>query len=116
VIATTVLLFIQLGGEGQFNHLSILIGTTIIALLMVSSIKYYSFKDLNFFARKPFMSFVLIVLVLVIVIAEPQIMIFTFSFGYALSGPVWLIYKLNRKRRTDQEKNVHHQESPGAIN
>jgi len=108
VIATAVLLYFKLGGEGQFNHLSVLVGTILVALLMVSSIKYYSFKDLNFFARKPFMSFVLIVLILVIVIAEPQIMIFTFAFGYALSGPVWLIYKLSRKKRTDQEQQVHH--------
>lgn len=116
VIATTVLLFYKLGGDGQFNHVSILIGTTLVALLMVSSIKYYSFKDLNFFARKPFMSFVLIVLILVIVIAETQIMIFTFSVGYALSGPVWLVYKFSRKKRMEHEKKSHHQEEPGALN
>lgn len=116
VIATAVLLYFKLVGEGQFHHLSILIGTTVIALLMVSSIKYYSFKDLNYFAKKPFMSFVLIVVILVIVIAEPQIMIFTFSFGYALSGPVWLMYKLIRKKRADQEKQAHHQEESGTIN
>jgi CDP-diacylglycerol--serine O-phosphatidyltransferase len=116
VIATAVLLYFKLGGEGQFHHLSILIGTIVIALFMVSSIKYYSFKDLNFFAKKPFMSFVLIVLILVIVIAEPQIMIFTFCFGYALSGPVWLMYKLIRKKRADQEKHAHHQEESGTIN
>jgi CDP-diacylglycerol--serine O-phosphatidyltransferase len=111
VVATSVLLFFKLGGEGQFHNLSILIGTIAVALLMVSSIKYYSFKDLNFFARKPFMSFVLIVLILVIVIAETQIMIFTFSSGYALSGPVWLIYKLSRRKRVCQEKPTHQEET-----
>jgi CDP-diacylglycerol--serine O-phosphatidyltransferase len=116
VVATTVLLYFKLGEEGQFHNLSILIGTIAIALLMVSSIKYYSFKDLNFFAKKPFMSFVLIVVILVIVIAEPQIMIFTFCFGYALSGPVWLMYKLIRKKRANQEKQAHHPEEPGTIN
>jgi len=115
VIATAVLLYFKMGGEGQFNHLSILIGTIFVALLMVSSIKYYSFKDLNFFARKPFMSFVLIVLILVIVIAEPQIMICTFSFGYALSGPAWLIYKLSRKMRTDKEQQVNHADEAGLT-
>jgi CDP-diacylglycerol--serine O-phosphatidyltransferase len=97
VVASTVILFNHLGLEGQYNHISILFAVLFLSLLMVSSIKYYSFKDLNFFARKPFMSFVLIVVVLVIVAAEPQIMIFTFCFGYALSGPVWLIYKLAKK-------------------
>jgi CDP-diacylglycerol--serine O-phosphatidyltransferase len=115
VIATAVLLYFQMGGEGQFNNLSILIGTVVVALLMVSSIKYYSFKDLNFFARKPFMSFVLIVLILVIVIAEPQIMIFTFSFGYALSGPAWLIYRLACKKQTDTAHPTHHHEKTGLT-
>ncbi|MBU0651630.1 MAG: CDP-diacylglycerol--serine O-phosphatidyltransferase, partial [Proteobacteria bacterium] len=64
---------------------------------MVSSIKYYSFKDLNFFSRKPFMSFVVIVLVLVIVVANPEIMLFTFAFGYSLSGPAWALFKLGRR-------------------
>jgi CDP-diacylglycerol---serine O-phosphatidyltransferase len=108
VIATTVLLYFKLGGVGQFHHFYILIGTVIVALLMVSNIKYYSFKDLNFFARKPFMSFVLIIVILVIVVAEPQIMIFTFCFGYALSGPVWLAYKLARKTHLNAlEKRSH---------
>jgi CDP-diacylglycerol---serine O-phosphatidyltransferase len=115
VVATTVLLYFKLDGEGQFHSLSILIGTIAVALLMVSSIKYYSFKDLNFFARKPFMSFVLIVVILIIVIAETQIMIFTFSFGYALSGPVWLIYKLSRRKRVCQEKQANHQEETGLM-
>ena len=72
-----------------------------IALFMVSSIKYYSFKDLNYFSRKPFMSFVLIVVILVIVVAEPQIMLFTFAFGYSLSGPVWTLCRLGRKLLTE---------------
>ena len=113
VIATSVLLYFKLGGEGQFHNPAILIGTFLLALLMVSSIKYYSFKDLNFFARKPFMSFVLIVVVLVIVVAEPQIMIFTFCFGYALSGPVWLIYKLAKRTPAAQAgKPVHENPEP----
>ncbi|MCX5827068.1 MAG: CDP-diacylglycerol--serine O-phosphatidyltransferase [Deltaproteobacteria bacterium] len=97
VVATGVLIYYKLGGVGHFNHLLVLISVLVLALFMVSNIKYYSFKDLNFFARKPFMSFVLIVCVLIIVVAEPQIMIFTFTAGYSLSGPVWLIVKLAKK-------------------
>jgi CDP-diacylglycerol--serine O-phosphatidyltransferase len=97
VLATGVVLFYFLGGEGRFPNWSILIGVVAIALFMVSSIKYYSFKDLNFFSRKPFMSFVLIVLVLVIVVANPEIMLFTFAFGYSLSGPAWALFRLGRR-------------------
>lgn len=94
VVASGVLLFFKLGGEGKFESPLVMIGVVALAIFMVSSIKYYSFKDLNFFARKPFMSFVLIVFILAIVIAEPQIMIFTFTLGYSLSGPVWLLLRL----------------------
>jgi CDP-diacylglycerol---serine O-phosphatidyltransferase len=101
VMATGVLLFYYLGGEGRFSNLSVMIVVIAHSLFMVSSIKYYSFKDLNFFSRKPFMSFVLIVLILVIVLAEPQIMMFTFAFGYSLSGPVWALYRLVHKLARD---------------
>jgi CDP-diacylglycerol---serine O-phosphatidyltransferase len=97
VVATGVLIYYKLGGVGHFNHILVLISVLVLALFMVSNIKYYSFKDLNFFSRKPFMSFVVIVCILIIVVAEPQIMIFTFTAGYSLSGPAWLIVKLAKK-------------------
>lgn len=97
VLATGVILFYYLGGEGRFSNWSMMIGVVAIALFMVSSIKYYSFKDLNYFSRKPFMSFVVIVVILVIVVAEPQIMLFTFAFGYSLSGPVWALFRFGHR-------------------
>lgn len=96
VLATFLLLFYYLGGEGRYPSFPILIGVAAIAIFMVSSIKYYSFKDLNYFSRKPFMSFVMIVLILVVIAAEPQITLFTFAFGYSLTGPAWLLFKLFR--------------------
>ncbi|MBN1662268.1 MAG: CDP-diacylglycerol--serine O-phosphatidyltransferase [Deltaproteobacteria bacterium] len=95
--ATGVLLYYYLGGKGKFTDFAVLLSFVCLAFLMVSSIKYYSFKDLNFFSRQPFVSFFLIVLVLSVVVMEPEIMIFTFSVGYSLSGPVWLLYKASKK-------------------
>jgi CDP-diacylglycerol---serine O-phosphatidyltransferase len=103
VVATGVLLYHYLGFQGPFPHLAVLIGVICLALFMVSSIKYYSFKDLNFFARKPFVSFVLIVFVLVIIVAEPQITVFTFFAGYSLSGPAWFFYKILRRAISGEE-------------
>lgn len=97
VLATSVLLFYKMGGEGRFDHLSVIIGVFCLALLMVSSVKFYSFKDLNYFARKPFMSLVAIILIMILVYVEPEIMIFTFVAGYSLSGPLWSVYKLLRR-------------------
>jgi CDP-diacylglycerol--serine O-phosphatidyltransferase len=113
VVATGILLYYYLGGEGRFSVLPVMLGVVALSLFMVSSIKYYSFKDLNFFSRKPFMSFVLIVLILVIVVAEPEIMMFTFTFGYSLSGPVWAICKAIRKMMKEgREKRIQCQDHP----
>jgi len=113
VVATGILLYYYLGGEGRFSELPVMLGVVALSLFMVSSIKYYSFKDLNFFSRKPFMSFVLIVLILVIVVAEPEIMMFTFTFGYSLSGPAWAICKIIRKMAKEgREKRIQCQDHP----
>lgn len=89
VVATGIMLYFYWGGEGKYHNIPILMVTAALALLMVSNIKYYSFKDLNFFSRKPFMSFLLILIVLIIVAAEPQITLFILSVSYSLSGPCW---------------------------
>ncbi len=97
VVSSTVLLYFYLGFEGTFPHVSILVGMMTLALLMVSSIKFYSFKDLHFLTREPFMTVVFGVILMIIVLAEPQVMIFTFAVSYAISGPVWGILKLVRR-------------------
>jgi CDP-diacylglycerol---serine O-phosphatidyltransferase len=107
VIATGIMLYFYVGGAGMFPDISVLLAVIALSLLMVSNIKYYSFKDLNFFSRKPFTSFVLIVIVMIIVAAEPQITLFTFSVGYSFSGPAWWLLKYRIKASTEktEEKN-----------
>ena len=97
VVSSTVMLYFYLGGEGTFPHVSILVGMIALALLMVSSIKFYSFKDLHFLTREPFMTVVLAVILMIIVLAEPQIMIFTFAVSYAGPGPIWWILRMLRR-------------------
>ena len=97
VVATTVMLYDYIGGVGPLHHPAVLGGIIVLALLMVSNVKYYSFKDLNLFTREPFMSFIVLVLLLIIVVAEPQVMLFTFAVSYAASGPIWLVFKLLKR-------------------
>ena len=97
VVATTVLFFDQLGVEGKFHNPYLLFFVVILSLLMVSNVKYYSFKDMNLFVRKPFMSFFLLVILLIVIVAEKEIMPFVLMLGYAISGPVWWVIKFCRK-------------------
>lgn len=104
VVSSTVLLYFYLGEVGTFPHVSILVGMMTLALLMVSSIKFYSFKDLHFLSREPFMTVVFAVILMIIVLAEPQVMIFTFAVSYAISGPIWGILKLLRRLFRPEKK------------
>ncbi len=107
VIATSVLFFYYLGGEGQFNHVSVLAGMIALSLLMVSNIKYYSFKDMDFFSRKPFMTFVLIIFMLTVIVLEPQIMLFVMAMSYSLSGPVWMLFKIAKRQNQKRVERYH---------
>jgi CDP-diacylglycerol--serine O-phosphatidyltransferase len=95
VIATTVIFFNSdyVGVEGKFHNIFIMVFVIILSLLMVSSIKYYSFKDMKLLVRKPFMIFFGLVVLSIIIVAEPELMFFVLMLGYALSGPIWWVVK-----------------------
>ena len=68
--------------------------TLTLAFLMVSTIKYRSFKDLKFSGRAHFDNLVLAILILMLVIAWPQVMLFVLFACYAVSGPVEKLVQL----------------------
>ena len=55
---------------------------------MVSTIKYFSFKDLELFKRINFNVLVATILVLIFVAAQPSLALLLFWIGFILSGPV----------------------------
>jgi CDP-diacylglycerol---serine O-phosphatidyltransferase len=93
VVATTVIFFDYSGAEGQFYSISILVSVFILSLLMVSGVKYYSFKDMSLLKRKPFPIFFWLTVLLMIIVHWPQAMFFVIMLGYAISGPVWWVIK-----------------------
>ncbi len=71
---------------------------TIVAFLMVSNIRYYSFKDFDLRNRVSFVTALFIVLVFVLISSSPpQIIFLTITF-YALSGPI-ITYRQYRKAK-----------------
>ncbi len=97
-IAATVLFFHRLGEGSEAKHLFILFLVYALAFLMVSNIRYYSFKDLNLLRKKPFSTLVTMVLAIVVVMAEPEIMLFIFTSCYLMLGPVSAVLGWYRKR------------------
>jgi CDP-diacylglycerol--serine O-phosphatidyltransferase len=76
--------------------------TIVCGLLMVSNVRYYSFKELD--AKKASFRFLLgIVLSLIVLLYKPNIVLFTGFFLYMLSGPFITVVGLN-KRRIEKKK------------
>ena len=72
----------------EFRPVLVLVMTLILSFLMVSTIKYRSFKDLKFRGGRHITYLVWGILGLVLVAAWPQVMLFVIFTGYALLGPV----------------------------
>jgi CDP-diacylglycerol--serine O-phosphatidyltransferase len=89
VVATLVIFdhhIVRMGAE--VKPLLILVITLTLAFLMVSTIKYRSFKDLKFKGGRHFNHLVWVILILMLVVAWPQVMLFVLFAGYALLGIV----------------------------
>ena len=68
--------------------LSIAVGTYLVALLMVSTFRYWSFKELDFARRRPIQTLLVVVLGVMIVLTRYELFLFLIFVGYALSGPI----------------------------
>ena len=98
VIASSVLVSYRFGGDGPTNaHALLLLVTYGVAGLMVSGVKFFSFKEGDIHKRHPFSLLIAGIVVLKLVIAEPQIMLFAGFWCYAASGPVrWVWLRVRR--------------------
>jgi len=105
MVASTVLLFTHFGWPSSYKKFAIIAMIYLLAFLMVSSFRYYSFKDPAFIKRQPFGFLLLAVVLLIVVAAEPVLMTFAIMLIYTLSGPVDFVFTWPRRRRL--EKAVH---------
>lgn len=97
-IASLLLFSISLDSRFQINRtvaLALLYG---MSFLMVSTIDYLSFKELELRKQKPFSVLVFIILTCLVIVYKPRIMLFAIMAVYILSGPVVTFYRRRRKR------------------
>jgi len=98
MIALTILLYLRLIETGLVKDIVILVMIYILAFLMVSNIRYFSFKELNLSRRKPFSIFIFVVLSMIVIIMEPVIVLFSFVLLYIFSGPVNMMITWQKKK------------------
>jgi CDP-diacylglycerol--serine O-phosphatidyltransferase len=87
IVASTVLL---LSGEplDVWVKAALAAGAYVVALLMVSTFRYWSFKEFDVARRHPVQSLLVVVLGSMIVATNHELFLFLLFAGYALSGPV----------------------------
>jgi len=115
MVVSTVLLLYQFGSTGPVQHVAILLLIFVLAILMVSNIKFVSFKEMELRKRKPFTAFLGLVLLLVLFVNEPQIVLFTVSVLYVLHGPIRTLILWKRKppaSETPDPEGRNHPERP----
>jgi CDP-diacylglycerol---serine O-phosphatidyltransferase len=106
-LASTVWMASSYSISGQILAVPLAILAVFIAVLMVSGIRYSSFKSLDFKGRVPFFTAVLAVFVIVAIALEPPEILFGIFLAYIISGPVltlWQVRKMRQQRMGQQKK------------
>lgn len=85
-------------GPGRQQSYVLPVMTTVLAMLMVSNVKYRSFKELN--RRASFFFLVCVVGVIVVVASRPEINMFAFGVIYTSIGVVEWIWTSPKKLRS----------------
>jgi len=98
MIALTILLYLRLIETDWVKDIVILVMIYVLAFLMVSNIRYFSFKELGLAKRKPFSTFMFVVLSMIVIVMEPRIVLFGFVLAYVFSGPVGMLMAWQKKR------------------
>jgi CDP-diacylglycerol--serine O-phosphatidyltransferase len=95
---------------GSSNHLDpVLITNIALALtfscgiLMVSTLRYHSFKELDLRGKVPFVVMLILVLGFALVAIDPPLILFGGFLTYAVSGPIFTLVKL-RQHKTGRQQ------------
>jgi CDP-diacylglycerol--serine O-phosphatidyltransferase len=105
IVAAVVLLV----GNDEINRwqgAAIAAGTYLVAVLMVSTVRYYSFKEIDFARRRSTGVLLLVVLAVLIVATHPQWFLFLLFSAYVLSGPARPVWARRREGALITEKGI----------
>lgn len=70
-----------------------------VSVLMVSNVRYYSFKEINLKGRSSFKLLLIATLIMIVIVVLPSAILFIASLAYVLSGLLVTIIELRKKRQ-----------------
>lgn len=101
VVCTTIMFYEFMGWSSNRSTYLFLV-TLIVAVFMVSTMRFHSLKELNLKNRKPFFVLVIFVVLLVAMVMHPEWVLFLIGMGYLWGALVenlfLLITRKNRRR------------------
>ncbi len=88
--------------SGMLIAIPAAIVTFCVAALMVSRVRYYSFKQIDFKGKVPFIFVVVLMFVIAGIALNPPQILFGLFFLYAAYGPVMTLLQLRKMRRKNK--------------
>jgi CDP-diacylglycerol--serine O-phosphatidyltransferase len=99
------------------SHISVAVAvvTALLAILQVSNVPYYSFKEIDFKGRVPFVMILMFVLLCVAIAINPPIVLFFGFLIFTLSGPIMYLFGWGRRKKgyTPRTKKVTNKNKKG---
>ena len=102
LVAGTVWAGHDIDPSGALAWLSAVVAAA-AGILMVSNVRYTSFKDVDFKGRVPFVVILIVVLAFAVITIDPPRILLAMFAGYACSGPfmaVWRYLQARKARKT----------------
>lgn len=113
VVAALIWYFADNQPDNIVSLIIIAIITLALSACMVSRILYRSFKEIDLKNKTPFISLLIILLIFIAISLNPPLVLLIIFGLYALSGPVFALYRCHRKSRaklqnsSPKNDNVH---------
>ncbi|HFE37116.1 MAG TPA: CDP-diacylglycerol--serine O-phosphatidyltransferase [Gammaproteobacteria bacterium] len=98
VVAGLIWMSVDNGLTGEDIKVIALLVTFAAGLFMVSNFRYYSFKEVDFKGKVPFVTMLLLVLVFVFITLDPPQILFGLFFIYMMSGLILTLWGIRQKR------------------
>jgi CDP-diacylglycerol---serine O-phosphatidyltransferase len=106
IVATMVIFYHEIWETVPAKNIYILLLTFILAVLMVSTLRFHGAKEIDFSKRKPFWILVAIVVAFALIVMHPPIALFIFAMIYLFEGIIENIFLFYRRKKQRNKAGV----------
>jgi CDP-diacylglycerol--serine O-phosphatidyltransferase len=99
-IASSVWVSYTYGIQGVLVAVPVAVLTVLMGALMVSTIRYHSFKQIDLRGKVPFFVILIPVVLITAIAIDPPEMLFAIFGCYAFSGPLLTLWQLRKMRKS----------------